>query len=446
MSDETLIKAEKDFTEILDKELPQIDELIKSDFQSGLDQLFSLEKQTRQASDLASSKRVLIKIVNVTRKLGNWKLMNEQVQLLSKKHGQLKQAITTMIQEVIKHLDEAPDLETKIETIENIRTVTEGKIYVEVERARVSRTLSHIKEEQGDIDAATDILGELQVETYGSMDIREKTEFILEQVQLYIKKGDFTQAQILSRKIVPRYFNKEEVHDLKLRYYELLIKISLHNSQYLDVCQHYRAIYDTPLVIKDENKWKDALENIVYFITLAPYDNLQSDLIHKIVLDSRLQSLPVHYELIKCFTVDELMRWPKVSEIYGPPLQKTPVFDQSTAEGKVRWDDFRKRVIEHNLRVISKYYTRIRTAKLNKLLDLSEKETEEFISKLVTQGTIYARINRPERVVTFAKPKDSNEVLNEWSHNIATLLSHIETIGHLISKDEMVNGIKPKVK
>jgi hypothetical protein len=29
MSDETLIKAEKDFTEILDKELPQVDELIK---------------------------------------------------------------------------------------------------------------------------------------------------------------------------------------------------------------------------------------------------------------------------------------------------------------------------------------------------------------------------------------------------------------------------------
>lgn len=371
--------------------------------------------------------------------------MNEQVQLLSKKHGQLKQAITTMIQEVIKVLDEAPDLDTKIETIENIRTVTEGKIYVEVERARVSRTLSHIKEEQGDIDAATEILGELQVETYGSMDIREKTEFILEQVELYVKKGNYTQAQILSRKIVPRYFNKEEVDDLKLRYYELLVKISLHNSQFLEVCQHYRAIYDTPRVVQDDAKWKDALENIVYFITLAPYDNLQSDLIHKIAADSRLPSLPVHNELIKCFTVDELMRWPKVAEIYGPPLQKSPVYDLSSKDGAARWEDFRKRVIEHNIRVISKYYTRIRISKLNKLLDLSEKETEDFISKLVIQGTIYARINRPERIVTFAKPKDSNDVLNEWSHNISTLLGHIETIGHLISKDEMINGIKPRL-
>lgn len=374
-------------------------------------------------------------------KSNHWDVLNEQLQLLTKKHGQLKQAITAMVQEVIKGLDSAPDLDTKVKTIETIRTVTEGKIFVEVERARVSRTLSHIKESQGDIDAATEILGELQVETYGSMDIREKTEFILEQVELYIKKGDFTRALILSRKIVPRYFKKEETHDLKLRYYELLIKIGLHNSQYLEVCQHYRQVYDTPRVLEDEKKWTEALEHIVYFIILAPYDNEQSDLIHRIALDPRLSKLPVHQDLIKCFTANELMRWPKVEEIYGPLLKQTDVFDIKTPEGKTRWEDLRKRVVEHNLRVISKYYTRIRTPRLNELLDLPEKETEEFISKLVTQGTIYARINRPERIVTFAKPKGNSEILDEWSHNITQLLNHIETIGHLIAKEEMVHGL-----
>lgn len=309
--------------------------------------------------------------------------MNEQMQLLSKKHGQLKQAVTAMIQEAIKGLDDAPDLDTKVKTIENIRTVTEGKIYVEVERARVSRTLSRIKEEAGDIDAATDILGELQVETYGSMDIREKTEFILEQVELYIKKGDYTRALILSRKIVPRYFNKEETHDLKLRYYGLLIKIGIHNSQYLDVCQHYRAVYDTPRVIEDEAKWKEALEHIVYFIILAPYDNLQSDLIHRIAQDSRLTQLPVHQEIIKCFTANELMRWPKVEQIYGPPFKQADIFASGTEGSEARWEDLRKRVVEHNLRVISKYYTRIRTPQLNHLLDLSEKKQKSLFLDLL---------------------------------------------------------------
>jgi 26S proteasome regulatory subunit N5 len=51
------------------------------------------------------------------------------VLLLSKKHGQLKQATTKMVQVVMGFLDEAPSLETKMSTIEALRTVTEGKVW-----------------------------------------------------------------------------------------------------------------------------------------------------------------------------------------------------------------------------------------------------------------------------------------------------------------------------
>lgn len=121
----------------------------------------------------------------------------------------------------------------------------------------MTRTLAKIKESQGDIAAAADLMCELQVETYGSMDNREKTEFILEQIQLCVTRGDYTQAAILSRKISTRYFEDEEVHDLRLRYYELMIGISLYEDKHLDVCKHYRAVYDTPSVKADEAKWKD---------------------------------------------------------------------------------------------------------------------------------------------------------------------------------------------
>jgi 26S proteasome regulatory subunit N5 len=84
-----------------------------------------------------------------------------------------------------------------------------AKIFVEVERARVTRILSNIKKTQGDLTSAADILCELQVETFGSMTRREKTEFILEQVSLCIERGDWTQAQILSRKINKRYFSRK---------------------------------------------------------------------------------------------------------------------------------------------------------------------------------------------------------------------------------------------
>jgi hypothetical protein len=54
--------------------------------------------------------------------------MNEQVLLLSKKHGQLKQATTKMVQTVMGFLEDTPNLETKLSVIETLRTVTEGKV------------------------------------------------------------------------------------------------------------------------------------------------------------------------------------------------------------------------------------------------------------------------------------------------------------------------------
>ena len=81
-----------------------------------------------QASDLASTSRLIVTIVTLCKGKGEWGQLNEQVLLLSKKHGQLKQAITKMVQVVMGFLDETPNMETKMSIIETLRTVTEGKV------------------------------------------------------------------------------------------------------------------------------------------------------------------------------------------------------------------------------------------------------------------------------------------------------------------------------
>jgi 26S proteasome regulatory subunit N5 len=70
----------------------------------------------------------LVAIVTICKEAGDWSLLNEQVLLLSKKHGQLKQAITDMVQAVMGFLDDTPNLDTKLSVIEALRTVTEGKV------------------------------------------------------------------------------------------------------------------------------------------------------------------------------------------------------------------------------------------------------------------------------------------------------------------------------
>lgn len=145
------------------------------------------------------------------------------------------------------------------------------------------------------------------------------------------------------------------------------------------------------------------------------------------------------------------MRWPEVAKKFGPHLCQTDVFDAEpgqSADEKAhqRWKDLRKRVIEHNVRVVAKYYTRIQMGRLTQLLDLTEDETEKYISDLVTSKTVYAKIDRPARIVNFAKPRDADDVLNEWSGNMKSLLGLLERIDHLITKEEMMARIQPTSK
>jgi len=83
-------------------------------------------------------------------------------------------------------------------------------------------------------------------------------------------------------------------------------------------------------------------------------------------------------------------------------------------------------------------------ARLTQLLDLDENETESYISQLVTAKTVYAKIDRPARVVSFATTRDADEVLNEWSSSVKGLLGLLERIDHLITKEEMMANIQPK--
>jgi 26S proteasome regulatory subunit N5 len=311
---------------------------------------------------------------------------------------------------------------------------------------------------------------------------REKTEFILEQVALCIESDDWVQAQILSRKISTRYFarkpkktpeqldaerkKKEEedkkrqpsdppvekvdddVTDLKLRYYEQQITLAKHDDAYLEACKHYRQVLDTEAVENNPEQLRAVLQRVIYFILLAPYDNEQHDLLHRIHIDPRNEAeIPRDAALLKQFTISELMRWPMVAKQFGEQLCSTDIFsaDKNDKDSKAftRWEALRHRVIEHNVRVIAKYYTRITFPRLTELLDLSEEETEKYISDLVTKKTVFARIDRPARVVDFEVRRGPDEVLDEWSGSMKGLLGLLERVGHLIQREEMMARIQP---
>ncbi|KAK9134430.1 hypothetical protein Syun_013760 [Stephania yunnanensis] len=268
-----------------------------------IESLLNVEKQMRLAGEVAGTKKAAVDIIQLCFQARAWKTLNDQIVLLSKRRGQLKQAVTAMVQQAMQYIDETPDVETRIELIKTLNSVSAEKIYVEIERARLIKKLAKIKEEQGQIAEAADLMQEIAVETFGAMAKTEKIAFILEQVRLCLDRQDYVRAQILSRKISPRVFDADiskekkkpkegdniveeapadipSLLELKRIYYELMIRYHLHNNDYLEICRCYKAIYEIPSVKEDPAQWIPVLRKICWYIVLAPHDSMQSSLLN----------------------------------------------------------------------------------------------------------------------------------------------------------------------
>jgi len=431
-------KQEEDYTPQVDEALPKAVALATSGkLREAVDGLLPLEKKARIANDAHSTSRILEAVVTMCYDAKDWDAMGEYVILLTKRRGALKMAVTKMVQKAFDYLDSTPDKETMLKLIDTLRTVTAGKIHVEIERARLTMKLSKIKEADGDIAGAATVLHDVQVETFGSMDRKEKVEYILEQMRLGLATDDFIRTAILSKKLSTKVFDSEEYQDLKLKFYYMMIRVAKSEANYLDICRYSRQVFDTPKVKEDLEESSKALQATVIYLVLSPYDNEQSDLVARVAAEEKLASVPLFKALLEQFTAQEIMLWSKVDSAYGPVLKATEHFDQSAEDGKKRYTDLKRRVVEHNIQVMAKYYTKITVTRLSELLELEQEKMEEFLSTLVVNKTVWAKIDRPAGIVTFAEPQNATTVLEAWSSEANELMKLVDRASHMIQKERV---------
>ncbi|KAG7667361.1 hypothetical protein Ndes2526B_g04126 [Nannochloris sp. 'desiccata'] len=452
--------------------------------QQAIDGLLTIEKQGRLAEDISSTKLACKTILQILFDAGDWKGLQETVVMLSKRRGQLKQAVQDMVRQCMGFTDSAPDQPTKSEFIKTLQALTEGKIYVEIERARLTRQLAQMKELEGNIVEAAEILQEVAVETFGAMAKTEKIAYILDQVRLCLERKDFVRAQILSRKISPRAFNvlstgvvkKGEstgeigiegtaieapapgtptLEELKLAYYDLMVRYYSHESDYLEMCRAYRAVLDTPSVEADTAQWEAALKKAAWYAVLAPKDSHQRTLLETTAADRRLDSMPLYKDMLSKFSGKEVLWWRTLSAEWATELDAMPeVFGgkdtsmmtstttlETAAKGASARADLRLRVIQHNLYTISGYYSRISLQRLGQMLDLPAEEAEERLCELVTSRGLAAKVDRPSGIVRFGARKSPAESLNQWSGSISELLTLVEKTCQQIQKESMVHKV-----
>ena len=449
-----------------------------------LAKLLALEKKTRLAADALSTNKVAIAILDTLHSQAQYAQLNTHITLLSKRRAQLQRVQETLVTHAMTYLPSLPDTATRRSLIDTLRAVSAGKMFVELERARLTRMVAEQEEKEGRVSEAADVMQEVAVETIGTMEQREKLDFLLEQIRLCLAKRDYVRTEIIAKKVDEKMLREAEYSSEKLRYYRLMIAYHLHFGQYYAIAQAYHARYNTA---GQEAQQREVLQSLVLFALLSGYDSEVSDFIARVKDDKQLGSIPEYRQLLTDYVGDEIISWPLTEaqqrEILGNEAFKGAAAldtagsssamvdvagkggeEESEEESKSeapsaaseeeslvvhdasqRQRDFHKRIVQHNMRIIAAYYTRISAERFSQLLQLSVDSAELYLSEMVSSGQLYVRIDRPKGEYVFRREQAASGVaggggeIAELTGNIEQLLKLVETTNHLINKEMMVH-------
>lgn len=96
-----------------------------------LSECFYVADPAAQASDLSSTTRLAKAAADLCYQARDYALLNLTINLLSKKHGQLKGVVQALVEQAMGWLEEIRQregMEKWLELIETLRSITEGKV------------------------------------------------------------------------------------------------------------------------------------------------------------------------------------------------------------------------------------------------------------------------------------------------------------------------------
>ena len=376
------------------------------------------------------------------------------------RRAQQKPAITKAVELCVEYINEfkLSDKQSYEKLCKTVCSQTEGKVFVDLQRARIVKKYSLYLEENGRLQEAMELMKTMHIETFVSLDRMERMDFLLLQIRIALECEDYLQAQLLSNKINKNTIQTDGFEALRIEYCRLMIKYYLHNESYIDCTRCFINIYDTLTSLNEsnsemkmeitQNEWfrKEpycidttyALKLSVFFLMTSEYVPEKREMLYKINALRELETHGAYHSAIQMFLTDELIESAQVlmmlKQMYEVECYPLIQIDSNEIAKHIRLQ-----IIQHNIRVIAKYYHSITLKRFAELLDISIDELEQQICLLVNTKQIYAKIDRPNGTVSLVKTKDPKDVLNNWSSDIQQLLTLVNDTCFLIETEKMVH-------
>lgn len=297
------LEEKVDLTPETDAKIEQSTQLAKGgQLKEALALLTALEKRCRVGNDRSNLVRVCEASLGLCKEVGDDEMLLATLQTLSTRRSQKQAAIKALVHKSMPYCIEGQftpipvtseiEKKSREKLVNALREISDGKIFLEAERARLTRCMAMILEQEGDVSTAADVLQEVHVETYGSLSKREKVEYILEQMRLTLAKKDYVRSAIVAGKVSRKHLKEDNMEEYKVKYFTLLAELHRHEKDAFLLAKDYHAIYSTPIIQKDDDKWKDALQSTVVYLALSPHSSEQQDMMNRVREDANLEKLP----------------------------------------------------------------------------------------------------------------------------------------------------------
>ena len=194
----------------------------------------------------------------------------------------------------------------------------------------------------------------------------------------------------------------------------------------------------------NETMQLEALESCIIFLIISKHDNHQNDMMYRIKEQIKNQfkdlSLPqIYSNVLRLFTTYEVIHAPFSGQnIFESPLALRKLSGHNEDITSYFIMQLNDRIVQHNIRVIARYYKKIRIQRLCVLLNLHVATLEKCLSEMSSLGDVYLKIDRPAGIVSFQEKQHPEEVLTEWSNDITKMLQLMESTCHLVNRENMV--------
>lgn len=278
------------------------------------------------------------------------------------------------------------------------------------------------------------------------MDKREKLEFILYQMKIMIKKKDYVRVLIISRKINRKNIEDEGIEDLKILYYSYLIFYYTHENKYFENAECYKAIYDT---LRNKPELRQKITGPLDFNFSIDMRNLLENYVMYLVIDTHSVEQVKHLSDLQTKYSDDLEQNPHLKTIVesmlstelvsvdtkGYGLDHLELFSGKLENTQNHREQFRKQLIQHNIRIIAKYYDRILIKRLAQLAGVDVDTVETELCDAINHKLVVSKVDRLNGIVNFKQRKNENEVLNEWRFDIHKILDLVDNTCNLINRE-----------